>query len=325
MAPAPTVFRTTLRAGVLAALFVGLATPATADVGRFVQDRINDFADIFRIRGGAPKGGQGYGAKVRVTALAQVGAIHFDGHYTGIDGRAIGTVREQRTEGGVSLLYFSRHRMNKVRGNDFLRTDTTWAQIEDRRVIRNLPYWDDGRRDVTSIGLEIATPVLALDLGLSPGQFVDFLAGFVTIDPYRDDMLHVRRREPHRFVFPETDPEPDLEAPTRELRERLEAERAERERRAMERAGQLDGEYYEDEYYGPGTLPADVGPEELPRVQEERTVEYPEPDAPAAPEPPATRERAIDSEAPLSDEALDEVDRSARSLIYTPGNNHTDQ
>lgn len=234
--------RAALPAAVAAALLLPPASaPAQSRTGQYFRDRVNDFADIFRLRAGTPHQGRGYGAKARATALAQAGYVHFNGQYAGIDRRGIGIVRERRTEGGVSLLYASRHRMETVSGNEFLDTTTLWSTIEDRRLVRNLPYWDDGRGDLLGIGVEVATPVLAIDIGVNPSQFVDFLAGWVRIDPYNDDMLGMEVEHPAWTRTP-TMLEPDEEASTREHKARLDALRARIMEQRMIDAGQLPAE-----------------------------------------------------------------------------------
>ncbi len=180
-----------------AALLTALcfAAPAHSSAGvlsgpwTYVKDRFNDGLDIFRLRAGFPDDGKGLGAKVRVTSLAQAGYIFFRGTYVGLDRRGVGVVNERRREGGVSLLYGSRNRMVPIAGNSYLKGNTDWSEIEDRRIIRNLPHWDDGRQRHLSIGAEVATPLFGLDVGLYPEEILDFALGFLIIDIYNDDEL----------------------------------------------------------------------------------------------------------------------------------------
>lgn len=200
------------------------ATPAQAGfvdgVGVYVQDRINDFADIFRIRAGVPNSGRSLGFKVRATTLAQVGYVHFDGDYWGMDRRSIGKVDEVRTEGGVSLFYGSNTEMVPMLGNIFLMGDSEWSDIQERTLVRYLASWDDGRKRPFSLGLEIALPVVALDLGLYPTEAFDFALGFTTIDLYKDDRLYQPTLRPEApAVVP---PRPDNSAPFRDVQERFE-------------------------------------------------------------------------------------------------------
>ena len=180
--------------------------------------------------------------KARATFLAQAGVVHYDGYYWGLNRRALGSTREQRTEGGVSFLYGSKHTTVPVYGNDFLKGNTPWSQIEDRRILLNMPYWDDARGDLLGVGFEVATPVGAMDFGVSPSQLFDFLGGWVMIDPYQDDLVKRKLPEGERpeRTIPVDDPNPDYATMKKQME--LDAINARIERRIMERAGQIQSE-----------------------------------------------------------------------------------
>ncbi|CAN5346782.1 hypothetical protein BH09SUM1_BH09SUM1_32320 [soil metagenome] len=206
------------------------------DVVTYGADRGNDLLDIFRIRGGYAHKGKGAGIKARVTSLAQIGYVWFDGRYYGIERRGIGAVDEHRREGGVSLAYGSWNEMQAVAGNIFLKANTDWSEIEDRRILRNLPYWDDGRKRFFSVGAEVATPLLAVDLGVYPEEALDFVIGFTTIDIFNDDALRGYNLENKDAT---TEPEPKKTAPFQgkqakfdEFKKRMEAEKADAEANA---------------------------------------------------------------------------------------------
>lgn len=207
--------------------FAAIGTTASAQnvVADYFVDRGHDILDIFRIRAGAPSNGEGYGAKARLTSAAQLGYVNFDGYYAGLNRRGIGVSHEDREEGGISFLYFSEHTMETKTGNVFLHESTDWAKIRDRRLERNLPYWDDGQGDPLGIGAEIATPILALDAGIYPVEAVDFVLGIFTIDIYEDDRLSIQN-DPWDPMVPTTPPSPDLEAATSKLTKKLEEQRA---------------------------------------------------------------------------------------------------
>ena len=227
----------------LSAALLGLPALTQADLivdaGQYVEDRVCDFADIFRLRLGVPRHGEGYGVKVRATALAQLGFVHYNGHYFGMERRALGLSEERRTEGGVSLLYASRNEMIPNWGNQFLSANTLWTEIENRRIIRNFPDWDDGRGHFLSAGAEVATPILGVDVGVYPSELLDFVTGFVCIDPFNDDQLALDRNSDFQYREPTTPPVPDLEAATREEKARVDALQAEWQRKELEKAGQL--------------------------------------------------------------------------------------
>lgn len=206
-------------AATLSALPVGGHAGFFGGVATYGKDRFHDLLDIFRLRGGIPEDGKGLGVKAKVTSLAQVGYVHFNGRMYGMERRALGATYERRTEGGLSLLYGSLSEMEPLHGNSFLQANSGWSMIEDRRIIRNLPHWDDGRRRFLGIGAEIATPLFALDAGVYPEEAIDFVLGWVGMDIYDDDELWL-----HDTVsIPATEPRllPDPLAPFSAKRQTL--------------------------------------------------------------------------------------------------------
>ncbi len=194
---------------------VGYANP----VLKYCRDRTYDFLDIFRLRLSAPKQAQGVGFHVRATSLAQVGVVHFAGEHFGIDRRAIGTWREQRTEGGFSLLYFSDIENDILWGNRFTDLGTSWSQVVERGIVRNNVYWDDGRHHPFSVGAELQVGLLpGIDVGLYPQEAIDFLLGFFTLDPWDDDLSRVEKLQAKRERVPEVVFDKDYDA----FEERLE-------------------------------------------------------------------------------------------------------
>ncbi|MGF1572300.1 MAG: hypothetical protein ACFCU1_04445 [Sumerlaeia bacterium] len=191
------------------ALMMIVPTPTYAGIEDYFVDRFHDVLDIVRLRSGIPDEGEGYGVKARVTSAAQVGYVNFDGTYAGINRRGIGMTREDREEGGISFLYFSEHAMDTKFGNVFLEGTTDWSKVRDRRLERNKPYWDDGQGDPLGIGAEIATPILALDIGIYPIEIADFVLGIFTIDIMEDDRI-TQARNPYLEMFPTQPPVPNL-------------------------------------------------------------------------------------------------------------------
>lgn len=264
-----------------AALILSAPSCARADflggVGTYFKDRFHDLLDVARLRGGIPEEGKGIGAKAKVTSLAQVGYVQFRGKMAGMERRALGVTAERRSEGGISLLYASSNEMRPFAGNSFLRADSTWSEVEDRRIIRNLPYWDDGRRRFLGVGAEVATPILALDAGVYPEEALDFVLGWVGIDIYDDDELFIEDfggRDDLRD--PSTPRRPDPKAPFRAKRAALQEYD---ERMKVEEV--LAGEPMALEVEGE---PADATPPPAPPPSAEPT---PEPPAPTPPAPSA--------------------------------------
>ncbi|MBI1293317.1 hypothetical protein GC173_19100 [bacterium] len=208
---------------------------ALADASTYFKNRGNDFLDIFRARAGFPEHGRGYGAKLRVTSLAQVGYVDFDGSYAGLERRGVGVVDEKRREAGVSVLYGSYNEMVPTAGNQYLRASTNWSLLEDRRIIRNLPHWDDGRRRPLSIGGELALPIGAIDLGIYPEEVADFVVGIVTLDMFNDD-AEQDVDIPNQLATTAAKPKDD--APFADRRAKNEALKAALAAKMLEEAGQ---------------------------------------------------------------------------------------
>lgn len=186
-------------------------------IGKYCKDRVYDTMDLVRIRGGVPRDGKGIGAKARLTSLLQAGWVTFDGTYVGLEKRGLGVVHERRREAGVSLLYGSYNEMEPVVGNAFLRADDDWSAVQDRRILRNLPHWDDGRQRLLSVGAEVVTPILAIDAGVYPEEALDLVLGFFLIDIYRDDTVFGYNVPYHEGT---TEPGPKFDAPFADVQAR---------------------------------------------------------------------------------------------------------
>lgn len=211
-------------------LLAAAPRPASAGVVEYFRDRGEDFLDIFRIRYIVPYRAEGYGAKARVTALAQVGYVHLNGNAYGMDRRAIGHNAEKRTEGGVSVFYASRTEMVKVSGNQYLDSDSDWSQAAPRGIMRQGGAWDDGRRHPASIGAEVELGILGIDLGVYPTEAFDFVTGWIFFDIYKDDRSFTDRL-----------PEFDVEAKEAKAKEEEEAaKRAAEEAAAQAKTGGTD-------------------------------------------------------------------------------------
>lgn len=156
-------------------------------IGTYFMDRGNDLLDIFRLRLHLPEHARGLGIKARATVLAQLGFVWYRGETIGMERRAIGIHSERRTEGGVSVFYGSLNEMEPLHGNSYFMANSSWSNVEDRRIVRNLPYWDDGRMRPLGIGAEVVTPILGLDAGIYPEEAIDFVLGWFFIDAIFDD------------------------------------------------------------------------------------------------------------------------------------------
>ena len=187
-----------------------IAVSAPAGIVSYFRDRGADFLDIFLFRISAPRGARGIGFRARATALAQVGAVYFEGEHFGIDRRGIGVWEEHRKQGGISLLSFSSVENEIIWGNYFLKPDTPWMRFQERGLIRNDIYWDDGRKQFFSINAEVQPSILpGLEIGIYPVEILDFAVGFLTLDPQNDDLARVQKYAPE-FEEKETTPTMEL-------------------------------------------------------------------------------------------------------------------
>jgi len=174
-----------------------ISVSAPAGIVSYFRDRGADFLDIFLFRISAPRGARGIGFRARATALAQVGAVYFEGEHFGIDRRGIGVWEERRKQGGISLLSFSSVENEIVWGNYFLKQDTPWMRFQERGLIRNDVYWDDGRKHFFSVSAEIQPSILpGFEIGIYPVEILDFAVGLLTLDPQNDDLARVRKYAP---------------------------------------------------------------------------------------------------------------------------------
>lgn len=272
-----------------------IAAPAAApaqnsdlvtDAGHYVVDRVGDFFDVFRLRIGLPQSGSAIGAKARVTALAQAGWVYFDGDYFGLDRRSAGLTEERRHEGGLSVLYASKTNMTAAWGNGPLRNEGAWSLVRERHLLRRQIAWDDGRQRPDSLGLELATPLIAVDLGLYPVEAFDFLVGFLTLDLYGDDYLRMPSVEQPLPTSPSV---PDPRAPIADREKAL----GDRERAIIAAAkGLADAGNAPAAPAAPLELPP-ANTESITPAEADAMMEALPPAPPAAPEaPPAAEPQA---------------------------------
>ena len=190
------------------------AAGAQAGILGYFRDRGADILDLFLLRISAPRGIRGIGFRARATALAQVGAIYFEGEHFGMDRRGIGVWGEKRTQGGISLLFFTSVENDVIWGNYFLEENTPWMNFEERGLVRNDICWDDGRKDFFSVNAEVQLFFLpGLEAGVYPIELIDFVMGFFTLDPKNDDLERIMKYAPEYTQKPEAPKEEVEELP----------------------------------------------------------------------------------------------------------------
>ncbi|MFH0795338.1 MAG: hypothetical protein V2A74_15055, partial [bacterium] len=173
----------------LAVLLFSFPVIACANpVVNYLRDRLYDVMDLATIRIMAPHDLHGIGAKARVTSLAQVGVVTFEGEAFGFDRRATGYVKEKRVEGGLSVFYYSNIETDPILGNQFLDPESAWSKAAPRGIVRNDMQADDQRRQFLSVGAEVEIAILGLDVAVYPYEAVDLVLGIIGIDAPNDDL-----------------------------------------------------------------------------------------------------------------------------------------
>jgi hypothetical protein len=149
--------------------------------GTFVQiltylpNRILDAMDVFRIRA---KVGPGLGVGARITDYFSLYAGESHSLYVGLPG-------PRQDLGGRGL--FGREHM---RGAVVLGVDAS----------DHLPYAPHYEK--SEIGLSAHLLLVGAEVMVSPNEFVDFLAGFLGLDPSQDDLLNSKPKRNEAEPFP---------------------------------------------------------------------------------------------------------------------------
>lgn len=177
-----------------AAFFLISNVSFAGGIKTYFKDRFFDLADLMRIQVKIPNKMYSISVNARCTSLAQAGGGYFSGHNFGLDRRGAGLWKENKIDGGISLLYFTDIKNQMSFGNAFTDIDSDWSQFSPRGIVRNLPYWDDGRNQPLSIGVEAQFFFLpGLDIGFYPEELVDFVTGIFGMDLKEDDMGFVQK------------------------------------------------------------------------------------------------------------------------------------
>ncbi len=140
------------------------------NVGAMLKDVGLDFVDIVQLDVGA---GEGLLANVRPTKLAQIGVGYVDALKLGWNQRSLGYWRDCRTEGGVSVFYYTDADFEPVYGTRTL-FDRGY-KIEDWTILHNEDHhWLD-------LGASLHLLFLGADANLSPKEALDFVLGLLNV------------------------------------------------------------------------------------------------------------------------------------------------
>jgi len=166
------------------------------------SDRLYDFTDLFRLQWGVPRDFKAFGAKVKITSLAEAGFVYFLGKKAGMERRAIGVIRQDKCEGGITPVYFTGVTEAAECGNYFLVPNTRWQQIRDRRIVRRGLFWSDGTLHPVALGFEIELFCFGgPDVQFYFCELGDFFAGWFGLDPRGDDLCHLGQTEVDNAFF----------------------------------------------------------------------------------------------------------------------------
>ncbi|NQT19209.1 MAG: hypothetical protein HQ592_05855 [Planctomycetes bacterium] len=158
----------------LATLALAAALPAFG-CAEYIENRADDLADIARLNIGG-----GYGASVdaSITRYVRFSAGGYEKTVkAGFVGRQGGIWKERR-QGLAFVGGYTETSREPIRGNALLPPPDTTDRLQ--------PWYADEERGVT----EIAVSLLifgGFELGVDPGQMLDFIVGLAGIDIYEDD------------------------------------------------------------------------------------------------------------------------------------------
>lgn len=182
-------------------LTLPIISSASETIHDYACDRARDFQDIYRARVALPEKSSSFAFKARATSLFQVGAVRFKGRMHGVDQRDCGPWDQTRKEVGASLLYFT-----SVQSQPACELCPTGEHGYNSDFL-HYNGWDAERKTPFSLGLMVQPFFIpGVDLGLYPGEVVDFALGVFNIDMFKDD----KPKEPARTVRPLLAGEPNF-------------------------------------------------------------------------------------------------------------------
>ncbi len=159
----------------------------------YLSARLYDFMDIFEFNVGFDLTFDNFYVVAAVEPLA-LGGGYYDSEKLGLDGRLFGRWRETRTEANFLFDCLIGYEKTPIRGNRYL-FDGRYKPMTSFRHDDGQPYraWGVTQRlfdrehhpfDATA---EIYLFFIGFDLGVSPIELLDFVAGIFTIDAFSDD------------------------------------------------------------------------------------------------------------------------------------------
>jgi len=159
----------------------------------YFSARGHDFLDILRLNGGVSENPNNFLAVLSVEPLAVGGGV-YTSQKLGIDGRRVGCWTEERIEVALLIDCLLKYKKTPLRGNRYL-FDGMYAPLVNRMDDESLAFSRWGmthrlfarERKPLDLTVEAHLVFAGLEIGLSPVEALDFLAGLVTIDAISND------------------------------------------------------------------------------------------------------------------------------------------
>ena len=160
----------------------------------YFHDRAEDFVDIWRL---GITYGPGALVNARATKFVQVGIGGMEVYKYGMRGRAMGHWQEFRGEGGVSLAYFMDYQKSFISGNERLAEEIREVQRPRSQIEEPLADLDPfyGDRNFTEIGVTLHAFAFGIEFAIDFYSLLDFLGGWLLLDPQQDDLYTLRKKE----------------------------------------------------------------------------------------------------------------------------------
>jgi len=163
---------------------------------RYFGDRLLDALDCFILNVST---GPGFIINVRATKLGQAGIGMAKINRLGFVGRRFGRWAENRTEIGISLLYFSNSQLKPLVYNRFLYDWCVNCRVDE---VTDIDMLRNNDRDFFDVAVTVHVLFAGFELGFRLREFADFLLGLFTVDFQGDDKINRARSKAKMGAVP---------------------------------------------------------------------------------------------------------------------------
>jgi hypothetical protein len=157
-------------------------------IGDYLGDRFRDLADIVTLKLGWGNY-RSIGVQVRLCYPLQLGAGIFEGWVFAIDRGCIGTMKEARIEGGVSIFYPSYVARKVVwQTDEAKKRNLFFGDVGEEKELTfdDLKMYDDENQHPLTSTLQVQAPCLPrLELSVHWSEVFDFPLSLFNIDGFR--------------------------------------------------------------------------------------------------------------------------------------------